>query len=114
MIVGGHSRAALRRALREAEGWYGFLLDRAGAAAYVEALRHEAAAIGRDLDGFSVVVTPSEKLDPEVVRDYERIGVDRLVACPGRTFWRRPELPLAEVEAFVRANAPERVMAAAA
>ena len=114
VVVGGHSPAALRRALREAEGWYGFLLDRAATAAHVEALRHEAAAIGRDLDGFSVVVTPSEKLDRDVVRDYERTGVDRLVACPGRAFWRRPELPLAEVEAFVRANAPERVMAAAA
>ena len=114
VIVGGHSRAALRRALRAAEGWYGFLLDRAGVATHVEALRREADPLERDLDDFSIVVTPSERLDPDVVSDYERLGVDRLVVCPGRSFWRRPDLPLDEVEAFVRANAPGRLTAVAA
>jgi hypothetical protein len=37
------------------------------------------------------------------VRDYGKLGVDRLVLVP------RQELSLADLEAYVRARAPERV-----
>jgi probable F420-dependent oxidoreductase len=111
VVVGGHSRAAHRRTVRHADGWYGFLLDRAATAAQVESLRREADAAGRAFEELTITVSPGERLDPEVVSDYAQLGVTRLAVVPPRSFWTRPDLPLADVEAFMRANAPERLRA---
>jgi probable F420-dependent oxidoreductase len=109
VVVGGHSPAAHRRAVQHADGWYGFLLDRAATAANIGSLRHEAEAAGREDDELTITVSPSEPLDREIVRDYEHLGVSRLVVVPPPDFWRRPDFPLPDFEAFVRANAPEQV-----
>lgn len=103
VVVGGHTRAAHRRTVRHAHGWYGFLLDRQATATQLDSLRREAGAAGRDLSELTISVSPGERLDPDVVGDYARLGVDRLVLVP------RPESSLSELEASVRANAPERV-----
>jgi probable F420-dependent oxidoreductase len=103
VIVGGHSRAAHRRAVRHADGWYGFALDRAATATQIESLRREAQSAGRDLDELAITVSPSERLDPEVVRDFAQLGVDRLVLVP------RAGLSLPDLEAWVRARAPAAV-----
>jgi hypothetical protein len=50
-----------------------------------------------------VSVSPRKPLDPELVRDYAGLGVDRLVVVPP------PGLSLLELESFVAHNAPERV-----
>jgi alkanesulfonate monooxygenase SsuD/methylene tetrahydromethanopterin reductase-like flavin-dependent oxidoreductase (luciferase family) len=111
VVVGGHTAAAYRRAIRHADGWYGFLRDRTQAAADVEALRAAAEAEGRDLAGFSVTISPSERLDPDVVRGYAELGVDRLVVVPPPKYW-RDDMDLGDVESYVRRNAPERVVQA--
>ena len=103
VVAGGHSAAAHRRAVRHADGWYGFMLDRAATAQQVESLRREAEAAQRDLGNFTITVSPAERLDPEVVRGYAELGVDRLVLVP------RQDLSLAELEVRVRRNAPEQV-----
>jgi alkanesulfonate monooxygenase SsuD/methylene tetrahydromethanopterin reductase-like flavin-dependent oxidoreductase (luciferase family) len=108
VVVGGHSRAAHRRALQCADGWYGFRLDRRAAAEQIDSLRHEARTVGRDFEELTITVSPTEPLAPEVVRDYSKLGVDRLVVVPDRRLWRN-ELSVAEFEDIVRANAPELV-----
>lgn len=103
VVVGGHSAAAHRRAVVYGEGWYGFMLDRAAAAQQIQSLTNEAQAAGRDVTDLTITVSPAERLDPDTVRDYGKLGVDRLVLVP------RQELSLADLEAYVRARAPERV-----
>jgi probable F420-dependent oxidoreductase len=109
VVMGGHSRAAHRRAVQHADGWYGFSLDRAATSTQLSSLRHEALAAGRDLDDFAITVSPSERLDEEVVRDYAALGVDRLALLPPPRFWRDTHYPLDDLEDFVSANAPERL-----
>jgi probable F420-dependent oxidoreductase len=108
VVMGGHSAVAHRRAVAHADGWYGFMLDRHGTAAQIDSLQREAKAAGRELEEFTISVSPSETLDVEAVQHYADLGVDRLVLLPPRGFW-RGDFPLANLEAFVRANAPERV-----
>jgi probable F420-dependent oxidoreductase len=109
VVMGGHSGAAHRRAVQHADGWYGFFLDRAATASQVDSLRREAEAAGRDLDRFTITVSPSEPLDREVVRDYANLGVDRIVLLPPSGFRADARYPAADLEGFVRAHAPERL-----
>ena len=103
VVVGGHSAAAHRRAVAHGDGWYGYLLDREATARQVASLREAAANAARDLDGFTITVSPAERLGPDSVRAFGELGVDRLVLVP------RLELSLADLEEYVRARAPERV-----
>ncbi len=66
-------------------------------------LRNEAQAARRDLAGFTITVSPAERLDPDSVRAFGDLGVDRLVLVP------RLGLSLPDLDAYVRARAPERV-----
>jgi probable F420-dependent oxidoreductase len=112
VVIGGNSRPAHRRTVAHGQGWYGFMLDREQTAEQIESLRREAAAAGRDFDQLTITVSPSEPLDPEVVRDYGAMGVGRLALVPPPDYWRgRQSMP--DFEEFVRANAPERVGAEA-
>jgi probable F420-dependent oxidoreductase len=114
VVVGGESSAAFRRAVRHADGWYGFSLDRTQTADCVEALRAEAEAAGRDFGELEISVSPTERLDPDVVRDYAELGVNRLVVVPRGEYWHTGDMPLADVEEIVRANAPAQLVQASA
>jgi probable F420-dependent oxidoreductase len=103
VVVGGHSAAAHRRAVVHGEGWYGYLLDREATARQIESLRNAAAVAGLDLADYTITVSPAERLEPDSVRAFGELGVDRLVLVP------RPNLSLADLEKYVRARAPERV-----
>lgn len=81
----------------------------ADAATQLDSLRHEAKEVGRDPGELTLTVSPSEPLDPDVVRDYADLGVGRLVLVPPREFWSRADFPLERLEELVRASAPERV-----
>jgi probable F420-dependent oxidoreductase len=107
VVVGGHTDAAFRRAARHADGWYGFLVGLRAMAQYREALDRAIELAGRERP-LHVSISPSRPLDPETVRAYADLGVDRLIVIPP------PGLMLAEVEQFVERNAPERVGGAAA
>jgi probable F420-dependent oxidoreductase len=106
VVMAGHSSAAHRRAARHADGWYGFFLDLDATAAQLDALRSALAEAGRDASDFEITVTPRGRIDAEAVAAYGRLGVNRLVLMP------RPG-SLEEIDAFVRAHAPERLGAAA-
>jgi probable F420-dependent oxidoreductase len=88
ILVGGHSPPALRRAAAQGDGWYGFALDVEATRACLRGLTQAAQAGGRAADRapLEISVTPSVALDPDVVRRYEDLGVDRLVPIArGRT-----------------------------
>jgi probable F420-dependent oxidoreductase len=103
VVIGGHSPAAHRRAVRHASGWYGFMLDRTAVAKQVASLRREAEAVQRDLTDFTITVSPAERLDPDAVAAYSTLGVDRLVLVP------RTDLSVDELDKRVRRNAPAQV-----
>jgi probable F420-dependent oxidoreductase len=103
VVVGGHSAAAHRRAVRIGDGWYGFALDRATTAQQLTSLRQAAEEAGRDFKSLEITVSPAERLDPDVVGEFSAMGVDRLVLIS------RQDLTLADLEARVRKNAPTQI-----
>jgi probable F420-dependent oxidoreductase len=107
VVVGGHTRAAHRRAARSADGWYGFLIGLRAMAEQRELMRAAIEETGRERP-LHVSVTPSRRLDSEVVPAYAELGVDRLIVAPP------VGLSLDELVEFVEANAPARLGAASA
>jgi probable F420-dependent oxidoreductase len=81
IVVGGHSAAAYRRAVRHGSGWYGWGLDvkRTG-----QVLR-ELAETGRGeqrpagLGELEITITPPGPPDLDTARRYADLGVDRLI-----------------------------------
>lgn len=85
VIVGGHSRAAARRAVQHANGWYGFMRDPDTTATDLQTLaemaeRHERPA---DLGPLEISITPPGRLRPGQLEAYAELGVDRLILQPG-------------------------------
>ena len=93
IVVGGHVPAALRRAARHGDGWYGWGLDREQTRVCTDQLP----------DHLEISVTPSERLDADVVAGYAEARVDRLVVAlaPGKD--------VDSIDRFVRRNAPESI-----
>jgi probable F420-dependent oxidoreductase len=105
IVVGGHSPAAHRRAVRYGDGWFGFMLGLRAAAEQCAAVRQAAvrhAAAERDRP-LHISVAPARRLDAEVVGAYADLGVDRLIVVPP------PMLPLDQLVSFVEDNAPNRI-----
>jgi len=107
IVVGGNSIAALRRAARVGNEWYGWSLDVAGTEQRMSELRTETDAAGRDFAELNITITPAEAITPDVVREYARLGVDRLLLTPPGT-WDRG-FRRADFAAFIRANAPAAI-----
>ena len=82
LVVGGHAPAALRRAVRVGDGWFGWDLDVPQAAAAVRALTAQAASVGRPGPALEISVTPPPGLTAALAADYAAAGVDRLVLQP--------------------------------
>lgn len=104
VVTGGHGPAALRRAVRHADGWYGWMLGRRAAADLVTRLRDTARDEGRDPASLHVSVSPPRPPDRETVRAYGEMGVDRLIVVPPLD-----GIEPAELERFVRDHAPDAV-----
>lgn len=104
VVMGGHSAAAHRRAVRLADGWCGFMLGLRTTAAQLDSLR----AAGHGTDRLlHITVCPARPLDPDTVRRYAELGVDRLVVVPPSG------LSLPDLERFVERNAPDHLQAQA-
>ncbi len=82
IVVGGMSAAALERAVVRGDGWYGFALDLERTARCIEGLREAAKRVERPegLGSLEISVTPALRLDRDVVRRFEDLGVERLIA----------------------------------
>jgi probable F420-dependent oxidoreductase len=83
IVVGGMSPAALRRAARYGNGWYGFALDLDATRRALEGLRAAEQRLDREpaLGRLEISITPPPraKLDLDAVQRYAALGVDRLV-----------------------------------
>jgi probable F420-dependent oxidoreductase len=81
ITVGGHTRPAYRRAVRRAEGWYGYGLDVEATARCLADLRHIATEVERPahLCELEITVTPPQgPVDGALVERYAALGVHRL------------------------------------
>jgi len=81
IIVGGQAPAALRRAARFGDGWYGFALTVEQTAGIVTELRRLRQELGRS-GPFEISLTTFEPLTDELVARAEAAGVDRLIVFP--------------------------------
>lgn len=81
IVMGATSAPALRRTVTHGNGWYGFALDVDAAARAIAALRQAERDCDRpaELGPLELSVTPPRALDPDTVRRYEDLGVDRLI-----------------------------------
>ncbi|HVN85314.1 MAG TPA: LLM class F420-dependent oxidoreductase [Candidatus Binatia bacterium] len=88
IVIGGATPAALRRALRHANGWYGFALDLDATVRCIDALRATEREVERPsaLGRLEISVTPAGKLDVDALHRFADAGVDRLIVYrPART-----------------------------
>jgi probable F420-dependent oxidoreductase len=84
VLVGGESKAALRRAARAGDGWIGMSHTFESATAQIERLRAHLRDHGRERDPFQVVLGGPVQSRDDVAR-WEELGVTRLIVSP----WRR-------------------------
>ena len=80
IIVGGHSRAAARRAGRLGDGFYPLGVFGAALDALLDEMRDTARAHGRDAD--AIEITTAASLDPSVTDAYAAQGVGRILVSP--------------------------------
>jgi hypothetical protein len=88
-VVGGHTRYAYRRAVEQANGWYGFDVGFEGATRSLsDCLAGIAEAFQRchrpqELGKLEISVTPpAGAITLECARQYADLGVDRLIIWP--------------------------------
>jgi probable F420-dependent oxidoreductase len=79
IIVGGETEAALRRAARLGDGWYGVSHGPEKMKEFRDRLLALRREYGRDHEPFEISVNAPRDLDPAAVARYEEAGVDRLV-----------------------------------
>lgn len=85
LIVGGQGPPALRRAVRQANGWYGFAMTPEAVATCIDGLARAAAEVDRPehLGELELTVTPpAGPVDADSVDRYRQLGVTRLVMLP--------------------------------
>jgi len=85
LIVGGQSPPAFRRAVRRANGWYGFAMPPEAVAKCIDGLERAAADTDRapSLGELEITVTPPPgPVDADTVDQYRQLGVARLVMLP--------------------------------
>jgi alkanesulfonate monooxygenase SsuD/methylene tetrahydromethanopterin reductase-like flavin-dependent oxidoreductase (luciferase family) len=101
IVVSGRKAPAMRRAARHGEGWMPYLVTPNAYARSVDAVRAEADAIGRDLDGFEwmLYLYCSIRADGDRAREEAAAGV-------GRTY---ANLPAEVVARIVPAGTPDEV-----
>jgi len=85
IVIGGHSPAAFRRAVKQGDGWYGFALDLDATAGALQGLadaatRHERPAGRPPLE---ISVTPRIPVDADSLKRFEDLGVERLIPLSG-------------------------------
>lgn len=89
LIIGGHMKASLRRAVTRGHGWYGFMTTPESAARCLDALRETASRVERpaELGPLEITVTPYGPFTRDQARAYADLGVDRIV--PWHIDWNR-------------------------
>jgi probable F420-dependent oxidoreductase len=80
VVLGGYAPAVMRRAVREADGWYGWGLDLEQTARYVAILAATAGRVARreGLGQLEITITPPGDVDVATAAKYAQLGVHRL------------------------------------
>ncbi len=80
IVVGGASRAAMRRAVRSAHGWFGWGYTLDDAATAVNGLKALLESESRDpsLGPLEITISPPDTVSVDVAVRYAELGVDRL------------------------------------
>jgi probable F420-dependent oxidoreductase len=80
LVMGGYAPAVMRRAVRIADGWYGWGLDLEPTASRIETLRETASRVERraGLGELEITITPPGNIDAETAKRYENLGVHRV------------------------------------
>src|SRR5262245_13429598 len=80
IVMGGYAAPVMRRAIREADGWYGWGLDLDATAHRLAVLRETASSVprGEGLGPLEITITPPGDVDVETAARYAALGVDRL------------------------------------
>lgn len=101
IVVGGHSQAALARAARIGNGWFGWLTTPDRTRELIQHLEEHVGARPRPamLGPLEITVAAPGKVTLEVVEAYEGIGVSRLVVGPDAADGSEPDR---FIEAFHR------------
>jgi len=99
IIVGGHSKRAMRRAAEFGNGWYGFGINPEQTAAVLKDLDAALERAGRSRDDFEIVITPNVA-DADAIRAFQDVGVDRLVMHLGSQRPEKVAARLNELEEF--------------
>jgi probable F420-dependent oxidoreductase len=83
--VGGMSPPALRRAVAQGDGWYGFFQGLDATAAMLRGLEEAAKRVERPtaLGKLEISVTPPGPVDADTAKRFEDLGVDRLILMRG-------------------------------
>jgi probable F420-dependent oxidoreductase len=82
IVVGGHAPAALRRAGRLGDGWFGWELDPAQVEAALAVVAEAASEAGRGGHEFEVTIAAKPPFTREAVERLAEAGVDRVVLQP--------------------------------
>jgi probable F420-dependent oxidoreductase len=82
IVIGGQAPAALARAARFGDGWYGFALTVEQCAPIIAELRRLRAATPRAAQPLEISLTTFEPLTDELVARAEAAGIDRLIVYP--------------------------------
>jgi len=85
ILVGGMSEPALRRAVGQGDGWYGFFQDLDATARCLRGLEAAAKQVERpaELGRLEISITPPGPVDADTARRFEDLGVDRLILMRG-------------------------------
>ena len=100
IIVGGHSKPALRRAAKYGDGWYGFQLNPAHTAPILDHIKQLLDENGRPADNFEITITPNQ-VNAEIVQAFAELGVTRLVLHLGSQKPSAIDARLTEVEQLI-------------
>ena len=79
LIGGGHSGAALRRAVKSCDGWYGPGNTLAELRTQIPALLKARREVGLPTDGYEVIAPLTDMLTPEAIAEMSALGVTATV-----------------------------------
>jgi probable F420-dependent oxidoreductase len=114
IVVGGHSRAALARAARVGNGWFGWLTPPDRTRELIQHLEDLVGAQPRPaiLGPLEITVAAPSEVTLDVVKAYERIGVSRLVVGPDTAEGSEPDRFIEAFQRDVLAHGPHRGLTA--
>ena len=86
ILIGGHSRAALRRAVQRGNGWYGWAQTPEQTRDLLAQLGEIGSIVERpaELGELEITITPPARLTADAVEQYAEAGVHRLVSLMSR------------------------------